>query len=150
MQRSITYKNPIIAILFFFIFILYESLSSIYLFLPPMLAVLLLQFIRSIQNRDVVLLFFILLSLLVYEADKGYHAFSIIIYFFLLYRYILPTLTQSISCTICIKFLYVLLAYIGLYLFTYLLSTIFLISAPSFNYYMIYYIVIEFILVSVL
>jgi hypothetical protein len=150
MQRSITYKKPLVAILLFFLFIIYESLSSIYLFLPPMLAVLLVLFVKSIQNRDVVLLTFISLLLLIYEADKGYHAFSIFIYFFFLYKYILPIITQSINCNICIKFFYVVLAYLGLYLFSYLLSSIFLIPAPSMNYYIVYYMIIEFIIVSIL
>ena len=150
MQRSISYQKPIVSVLLFFIFIFYEILSSIYLFLPPLLAVLLLLFVKAMQNRDFLLLFSISLLLLVFEADKGYHAFSILIYFILLYRYVLPTLMQNINCNVCIKFFYVLFAYIGLYLFSYLLSTIFLIPIPSINYYIIYYILIEFIIVSLL
>ena len=150
MQRSISYQKPIVSILLFFIFILYETLSSIYLFLPPMLAVLLLLFVKALQNRDIVLLLCISLLLIIFEADKGYHAFSILIYFVLLYKYILPTLVQNISCKGCVKLLYVLFAYIGLYLFSYMLSMIFLIPIPSIDYYIIYYIVIEFIIVSFL
>jgi len=150
MQRSITYQKPIVSLLLFLVFILYESLSSIYIFLPPMLAVLLLLFVKALQNRDIILLISVSSLLLIFEADRGYHAFSILIYFLLLYKYILPALVQNISCKGCIKLLYVLFAYIGLYLFSYLLSMIFLIPIPSIDYYIIYYIIIEFIIVSLL
>ena len=150
MQRSILNKNPLTNLIYLLLFVMYESLSSIYLFLPPLLAVLFILFTKAIKEKDTVPLFFIGFLLLIFEADKGYIAFSSIIYFTLVYKIIIPKLKKSFSCSSCLKISYVLLAYIGFYIFSLFLSTIFLIPIPEFNYYIIYYIVIEFFIVSLL
>ena len=126
MQRSITNQDPVRKILYIFLFILYESLSSIYLFLPPLFAVLFVLFISALKDDDTMSLLFVSLCLLIYEADKGYIIFSSIIYFTLIYRFILPSLVQNFNCLSCIKISYVILAYIGFYIFSLLLANIFL------------------------
>jgi len=150
MQRSIINKNPLIAIYYLILFFLYESLSSIYLFLPPLFALLLVLFAKALKDDDLFFSLYIGVYLIIFEADKGYFAFSSIVYFILIYKFILPKLTQNFNCISCIKISYVLLAYIGFYIFTLFLSKIFMISIPEFNYYIIYYIIIEFFLVSLL
>ena len=150
MQRSITHKKPVESFLYLVAFIIYESLGSIYPFLPPLFAVLFVLFANSLRNKDLVSLFFISLCLLIFEADRGYMIFSSIIYFALIYRFILPSLMQNFNCTACIKSAYVLLAYLGFFFFSVLLSNIFLIPMPDISYYIVYYIVIEFFLVSLL
>jgi hypothetical protein len=88
--------------------------------------------------------------LVVFEAENGYALFSTIIYFYILYKYIMPKIIQNFNCNSCIKIVIVLLAYIGFYIFQSILSNIFLLPIPSFNYYIVYYIVIEFFIVSIL
>jgi hypothetical protein len=88
--------------------------------------------------------------LLIFEADKGYLLFSSIIYLTLVYKFILPKITTNFSCASCIKISYVLLSYLGFFIFSLLIANIFLLPIPSVNYYIIYYIVIEFLIVSVL
>ena len=151
MQRSITNKKSLASLLgYFFLFVIYESLSSIYLFLPPMFAVLFLLFANALKSKNNLALLFVSLSLVLFETDRGYMLFSSLIYFVLIYKFILPKLQQNFSCQSCIKISYVLLAYLGFFFFTLLLSNIFLIPVPSINYYIVYYIVIEFFLVSIL
>jgi len=150
MQRSIINKNPLIAIFYLILFFFYESLSSIYLFLPPLLALLFLLFTQAIKSNDLPFTLYIGLYLIIFEADKGYLAFSSIVYFILIYKFLLPKIEQSFSCSFCIKITYVLLAYFGFYIFTLFLSNIFMVSIPEFNYYIVYYIIIEFFLVSLL
>lgn len=150
MQRSISRKEPVEISLYIILFIIYESLSSIYLFLPPMFAVLFLLFYRAIENEDGVGIFLISFCLIIFEAEKGYLLFSSIIYFSLLYKFIMPRIIQNFNCNSCIKASYVLFAYIGFYIFSILLSKIFLVPMPDIDYYIIYYIVIEFFILSIL
>lgn len=150
MQRSITHKNPVETFVYIILFIIYESLSSVYLFLPPLLAVLFVLFAKALKREDSVGIFLIAFCLVVFEAEKGYMLFSSIIYFLLIYKFVMPKLNQNFSCASCIKISYILLAYIGYFFFTMLIANVFLLSVPSMNYYIIYYIVIEFFIVSIL
>jgi hypothetical protein len=150
MQRSILNKKFITLASYVIIFIIYESLSNIYLFLPPLFAVLFVLFARKIKQDDALFVFAISFCLLVYEADKGFVAFSSIIYFAFIYRFILPKIVKNFGCEPCIRISHVLLAYIGFFLFSLLLAKIFETPAPVLSYYIIYYIVIEFFLVSML
>ncbi len=150
MQRSITHKNTVELFAYIVIFVLYSSLSSIYLSLPPMLAVLFVLFTRSFKRNDYASILILSFCLVIFEANHGYMLFSSIIYFYIVYKLIIPKVNQIFSSTWCIKLSSVLMAYIGYFLFLYLMSSIFLLAPPEFNYYIIYYIVIEFFFVSIL
>ncbi len=150
MQRSIFNQKPLTLFAYIIVFIIYESLSSIYLFLPPLFAVLFVLFARAIKNDNGVAIFLISFCLIIFEAEKGYLLFSSIIYFALIYKFVLPKLVQNFSCASCIRISYVLLAYVGFFLFSAILAKIFLLPMPSISYYIIYYIVIEFFIVSAL
>lgn len=150
MQRSISNQNSLTPFVYIALFVLYESLSSIYLFLPPLLGVLFYIFINSLKDDDSVASFLIIFCLIIFESEKGYNLFSVVIYFALVYKFILPRLEQNFSCSPCIKISVVLLAYVGFYFFGVMLSSIFLTPMPSINYYVVYYIIIEFLIVSIL
>ena len=150
MQRSLSHQKSLTPFVYVVLFVLYEGLSSIYLFLPPMLGVLFFLFINTLKNNDSIAAFLIVFCIIVFESEKGYNLFSVIIYFSLVYKFILPKLEQNFSCSPCIKISIVFFAYIGFYFFGVMLSSIFLTTMPSINYYVIYYIIIEFLIVSVL
>lgn len=150
MQRSITNKKSIAPLVYIVLFAIYESLSSIYLFLPPLLGVLFVLFVYALEKEDTISVMAIAFCLVIFEADKGYILFSSIIYFIIVYKLIMPRLIQRTSCYSCIKISYILLAYLGFFLFNYILSKIFLSPMPTINYYIIYYIIIEFLIVSIL
>lgn len=150
MQRSIINQNPLAPFVYVLLFIAYESLSSIYLFLPPLFAILFVLFINAIKKEDGVEIFLISFCLVVYESQMGFPLFSSIIYFGLIYKFVMPKLKKNFDCRSCIKVASVILSYFGFYLFLALLSNIFLLPMPSINYYMLYYIVIEFFIVSIL
>jgi len=150
MQRSISHKNSIAPFVYVALFLVYSALSGIYLFLPPLLSVLFLFFTRALKSENTLFLFLISICFVIFEAQNDFILFSIIIYFLIIYRYVLPKLYINFSCLSCIKISTVLLAYIGFFIFNLLLSHIFLLPEPSINYYIIYYIVIEFFLVSIL
>ena len=150
MQRSIINKKYIDKILYFVLFLIYESLSSMYLFLPPLFSVLFVLYAKALKKDDLFSLILIVLALLAYEADKGYEAFSSILYFTIVAKFIMPKITQSFGCISCIKISYVVLAYIGFYFVSLFLSNIFLTTPPEFTFYIFYYIVIEFFFVSLI
>lgn len=151
MQRSITSKKSVNKSFFYiFLFIIYESISSIYFFLPPLLGVLFVLLIQALDNDDTFSVLLVTFCLVIFEADNSYVLFSSVIYLWLSHKFILPKLIQSVNCQACVKFLYILIAYIGFYLFNLLFANIFFMPIPSFTYYIIYYIVIEFFIVSLL
>ncbi len=150
MQRSFTNQILIDSIILLPLFLLYESLSSIYLFIPPLFGVIFYFFIqiRSLNNFKTLLFFAILL--IVYEEEKGYLFLSTFFYFTLLYIFVIPYLKQNIVCSSCLKLLFIVLAYIGYYLFILLLSNIFLLQIPNIDLHVIYYILIEFFIVTLI
>ncbi|MEN8147704.1 MAG: hypothetical protein ABFR02_08820 [Campylobacterota bacterium] len=150
MQRSITYPFYIKAITLFLLYLLYESLSTIYLFLPPLFGVLFFYFIRSLDKQDTSLLLLVVALLLIYEADKGYLFLSSLVYFSFLYKFILPKLKQMIECRRCLHLIYIVLAYIGYWLFSLLLQQIFWMELATIDWYIVWYILFEFLVVGLL
>ena len=150
MQRNLSYKKPLIPLIYIVVFIVYSSLSTIYPILPPLLAVLFVLYAKAIKNEDFFFIALVAFCLVVFESNFGYQLFSTLVYFTLAYKFIIPKLIQNFSCNSCIKISYVLLAYLGYYIFLMLVSKIFLLPPPAINYYIVYYIVIEFFFVSLL
>lgn len=150
MQRSITHKTSLAPLGYVALFILYESLGSIYLFLPPFFGVLFVLFVYALDKEDAMSAFAISLCLVIFEADRGYILLTSILYFILIYKFVMPKIIQNVNCKPCIKVSYVLFAYVGFFIFNALLSKIFMMPMPVFTYYIIYYIVIEFLIVSIL
>jgi len=149
MQRNITYQKYLNIVLVLAIFLVYESLRDIYLFLPPFFAVMFVIFINSIKNDDSITLFATSFALMFFEAQKGYVLFSSIVYFTLVYRLLILKMDQYIQCVACTKILMVLLAYVGYYFFSYTLAQTFLLNEPEFSWYVIYYIAVEFFLLLI-
>ena len=151
MQRSLTNKKSLRdSFLYVIVYIIYESMSSVYLFLPPLLGVLFVLLVNALDKNETMSVIMIVLCLVVFEADKGYILFTSTIYFLLAYKFIIPKIIHSSNCVSCIKMSYIILAYIGYYLSNALFANIFLLEIPSIDYYIIYYIVIEFFIVSLL
>ncbi|TKI70048.1 hypothetical protein FCU45_04365 [Sulfurimonas crateris] len=131
-------------------FVIYTAISGIYLLLPPLFAILYLLFSKALKQEDVVLLSLVAVCLLFFEAQNSYMLFSAIIYFALIHRYVIPKIKQNFNCNLCVNLSIVILVYIGFFLFCSLLSNIFLLPMPSINYYVLYYMAIEFIILSLI
>jgi len=150
MQRSISYNQSLVPFIYVVLFGVYSSLSSIYPLLPPLFALMLMLFSRALDRKSSILILLVSLCLVMFEANFGYMLFSSVIYFYIAIKLIMPKIEQNFSCASCIKIAYVLLAYLGYFLFLSLLSSIFLFESPGLSYYIIYYILIEFFIVSLL
>ena len=147
MQRSLTYKKILTGASLSIGFILYQSLSSIYLLLPPMLGVLFFYFIYALKKEDLSKLLLVILLLLVFEAEKDFLLFSSLVYFTFVYRFVIPRLRIMISCSICLKIIFLLIAYLGFIFYSYILSQVLWVEVPSFDWHIFYYMFIEFFLV---
>ena len=150
MQRSITYPFYIKALSLFALYLLYESLSTVYLFLPPLFGVLFFYFIRALDKQEISILLLVTPMLLLYEADKGYLLFSSLVYFTFVYKFILPKLQQMIECKRCMLFIYVFVAYVGFWAFTLLLQQVLWMELPTLDWHVLWYIAFEFFVVTLL
>ena len=149
MQRNIAYKNFIDYLLWTVGYTVYLSFSTIYLLLPPLLSVLLILFHNGLKKNNSLLVLFLFFAMLIVEAQEGFLGFTLVIYFLIVHRFILPKIDQSFNLRVVRNFLYVVVSYIGYIFFSALLSQIFLLSGISINFYIVYYIAIEYILVSI-
>jgi len=150
MQRSLTYQDGINLFFVLLLYIVYESMTTLYLILPPLFTILFFYFRKASEDENYILLSFVTIMLLFFEADNGYMLFSSIIYFTMLTRYVMPSLAIVITCEVCLKMLMVFLVYLGFYFFSLINSYLFFTAIPNMDIYIIYYMVIEFIIVSLL
>ena len=103
MQRSFTYQKILTGLALVPAFVLYQSLSSIYLLLPPLLGVLFFYFVQALEKEELPKLSLLILLLLVFEAEKDFLLFSSLVYFTFVYRFVIPRLRIMTSCKICLK-----------------------------------------------
>jgi hypothetical protein len=150
MQRSFSNQKPIVPFIYITLYVIYSSIATIYPVLPPFFAVLFVVFSRALDRKDSMALLLVSLCLVIFEVNYDYLLFSSLIYFYIQYKFIMPKVIKNFSCKSCVKISYVLFTYLGYYLFLTLLSNIFMFESPELNYYIIYYIVIEFFIVSLI
>ncbi len=150
MQRSITYKNYIAPFYYAALFFIYSALSGIYLFLPPLLVILFVLFSKSIKDQNQPLLMLTIFCLVLFESQYEYVLLSTAFYFSILHYFVIPKLEQTISCITCNRIIIVTLIYIGFYLFYNFFAGIFSLPLASINYFVIYYAMVEFFIVSLL
>jgi len=150
MQRSRSHQNPLEAIALFVLFCIYSALASIYPVLPPLLGVLFFYFVKYFESNRLSSFLYILAFLVVYEANYGYLTLSLLVYFLLLYYLLVPTLKKVLKCKICITLIDVVFVYIGFWLYTLVLNTVFWLPMPKIDWYIVFYIVVEFLVISLL
>ena len=150
MQRSITYKSTVSDLVWVAVFGIYIALSSIYLFLPPMLAVLGYLYYRALQRHDLFSLIIASVMLLMFEAEKGYWFGSTLVFFTLVSHFIIPKLEQTMQCAVCIKGIFVLLSYIAFSLFLGVINGILLLPLPALDWHVVFYMAIEFALIAIM
>jgi len=150
MQRSLAYQDHLSGLLLALLFVAYEGLSGMYLFLPPLFGVLFYLYMVAMQRQSFLMLLYVTVLLLVFEAQQGYLIFSTLLYFTFVYRFIVPKLRQLVDCRNCLRLLYVLLAYVGFWLFSLLVSQVLWLDAPSIGWAVLWYIAVEFMVVTLL
>jgi hypothetical protein len=118
--------------------------------LPPLLAILFFAYHDALSKHDLFGLIIVSIMLLVYEAEKGFWFGSSIMFFTLLSYYLIPKLEQLIQCKICMGAILVALAYPGYWLFVWIANGVLLLPAPSVDWHMGLYMIIEFLIIAAL
>jgi hypothetical protein len=149
-QRNFTNKRALEYLAIFIAFSFYNSLSTIYAYLPPLIGVIFFYFVKAFKNSDNPTLILLASMLFIFEVNYGFILFSTIIYFILSYKLFYDFIHHYINCKLCLKLIYVLNAYIGFWLFSYLLNEILWLTPPSFDMDTLFYIIIEFMILAVL
>ena len=147
MQRSFTYQKILKGLGIAIVFGLYQSLSSIYLLLPPLFGVLFFYFVHSLKKENLPALVLIIILLLIFEAEKDFLLFSSLVYFTFVYRFVIPRLKIMISCKICLKAILMLLAYPGFIVYSIILNQVLWVEVPTADWHIVYYMFLEFFMV---
>ncbi|MFP4333190.1 MAG: hypothetical protein ACLFQJ_07800 [Campylobacterales bacterium] len=147
MQRSFSYKEVVSAALALIFLTIYESISSIFYLLPPLLGVALYLFIDFLEKREYFRVGVIALFLLILEADKGFIFGTTIVFFLLVYFFLLPFVNKLIGSPVFYKLIIVSVAYTGYTLFLVFIEYILRMPLFDFSYILLYYIVLETLLV---
>lgn len=150
MQRSISYQNIINQLLLVVLFVFYISLSSIYLLLPPLLAILFYTYHSALSKHDLFGLIIVSIMLLIFEAEKGFWFGSTILFFTFLSLYLLPKLEQVIQCRVCLGAIMTVLAYLGYWIFMNIVNGVFLLIPPQIDWHILLYMALEFIVLTTL
>ncbi len=150
MQRSFSYQNVINQLFLVVLFVFYISLSSIYLILPPLLAILFYSYHNALSKHDLFGLIIVSIMLLIFEAEKGFWFGSTLLFFTFLSLYLLPKLEQLIQCRLCMGAIMVALAYPGYWIFMSIANGVFLLIPPQIDWHTLLYMVIEFMVIATL
>ncbi len=148
MQRSLSYQNVINRLVLVGFYVFYISMSSLYLLVPPLLAVLFYLYHDALRKNDLFGLSIVALMLLVFEAEKGFWFGSTILFYTFLSLYVLPRLELTIQCTLCLKGIMVLMAYPGYWIFMWFINYLLLLSVPALDWHILLYIIIEFLVIA--
>lgn len=148
MQRSLSHQNVISQLFIVALFIGYISLSSIYLLMPPFLAVLFFAYHTALSKHDLFGLLTIVIMLVVLEAEKGFWFGSTVLFFTVLSRYIIPKIEQVIRCRVCMAAIFVALGYPAYWFFIWFVNQLFLLSVPQIDWHILLYMVIEFMVIA--
>jgi len=150
MQRNSLYKTNLKYLLIFLLLVIYESLSSIYLYLSPLYGVAFYYIIRHMYEKNylfrVVLAF---IYVIIYEIDKGFIPLSFLLFFGIYYFFIIDKIERFFNDKNYRIFFHILNAYIGYYLINLMLSYIFNYTLPSIDCKYLFYIFTDFIVASV-
>lgn len=127
MQRSRTSQNPLKQSLWALLLVGYGFISPLYFFLPPLLGIFYLRYYLYNEKH---FLIFLIIYLLVFEANRLLPLFSTLFFGFLYYMYIMPFIEKKIICQGCIGIIGITTAYVGY--FVAVESSIMILGLPSF------------------
>lgn len=148
MQRSFTCKSHLAFLFYILLLSIYESIAGIYPILPPLLAVIYLFFSRALDEKNIYKIVLFIALLLLFEVNYDYFIFSSILYFLVIKFFLLPKLEQLIVCKKCQLFIFTLFVYFGFWFLYNLIANIFIFDHVAIDFHMIYYVLIDFFLLS--
>lgn len=143
MQRNITYQRDLKQFSLLILILVYEAISTIHNYLPPLLGFMFILFLNSVKNANKFLIFTTIIYLLFFEANRDFLIFSSILFFVISIYYIEPKFGKIIKCNRCLIPILITWVYFGYYIFINLNYFILNLEEIGFNPLIIYYIFIE-------
>lgn len=116
MRRNSTYKNTINTSLFLLFLLFYNFLSSMYLYLPPLFALLFFYFVHLIKDSRYYALFFFTFLMFICEIDKGFYPGVLFIIYSLVYMLLFPKIVKIFDKFNILEILYIPIIYISYFL----------------------------------
>ncbi len=151
MQRNSLHKTNLTYFIIFLLLVVYESISSIYLYLTPLFGVAFYFLLINIYKKDHFFPNFLtILYIFIFEVDKGFIPFSFIIFFIIYYFFILDKIEHFFSKKSYKIFFHIFNIYIGYYIINLILSYLFNCEIPSFDFKYLLYIVTDTLIVIIL
>jgi len=147
MQRNLAYKTNLAKFWLLLLFLVFENLNSINYAVPPLFGLSFILFYYAAQNERYDMFIPLSIYLVLFEADKGFILFSSIVFFLLIYKFVIYRIRIVIHCEYCLEIIYIALAYVGYWVFSLILHQIFWLDFIVFDWHIVYYIIIESLLV---
>jgi hypothetical protein len=150
MRRNSTYHRVVVPIGLFLLALIYASLSSMTLYLTPLLGVGFYYIITYADDKKRYFeLFLISLYSLYVEIDRGLVIFSFLIFTLLFYKFIFRSFKKFLYCPTCLVVSYVTIGYLGYFAFNLFASYVLDKSLPIFSLNYLIYIVSDIMFVLV-
>ncbi len=143
LRRDSSYKEILKLSALLIIIIIYEALSDIHYYLPPLFGIAFVIFLNLIEKRRFLLTIPIFIFLLFFEASKGYLMLSSVMFFLLSYWFVVPKVENFLNCKKCLIPIYVFYAYIGYHLFLIAIHLVLRLDLPEIPLILLYYVAIE-------
>ena len=151
MRRSIIDYRPIIPILLVVGLVLYESITSLFTFVSPLMGVVFLYLVTNIKDKEKLNINIVLLLYLIYvEMDRGFIVFSSVIVFIIFYEFIYKDLESYIGCKNCLKAVTIVIFYFLFYTINLIISLIFDLNLPILDITYLIYMITDIVLVILL
>lgn len=148
MRRDSTYNHNIRYFFYFVFAVGYLSLSSIYPVFSPLLGVSIYYLLVHFRSDDGIypnILIFAFLLLI--DITKGYFLFSSLILLFIIYNFLAEDIKKIFQCEKCTVFGFIVASYLGYFGLNLFFTSLFNQNMILFDYYVYWYIFIDFILV---
>ncbi len=147
LQRKINDQDYLTLGLIWLVFFVWESLSNLYPYMPPMFGLLITAAV-VVQGRQFTIGLFAFL--LFFEADHSYFLFSTWLYYYFHVNFLVPLISAFVDCKKCLLVLSVVTAYLLYYTMLFLLGAVFLEHARFYYFYpVLVYMLVESVLILV-
>lgn len=137
MRRNSTYQNFIDSALFVSVLLIYDALSSMHLWLPPLFGILFLVFVNFYEKGRYYSLFAFVIVLCVMEANKGFCPALLFIIYCLMYMFLHNRIVKAFKYVNIVELIYIPAIYLALII----LNSFFALNSqnlPSINFLLWY------------
>ncbi len=149
MQRDSFYKTYLKYLLLFIGLVVYESITSIYLYLSPLFGVVFFYLLQNIDKKESLYkIVFIFLYIFIFEIDKGFVPLSFFIFFIFYYIFVYEKIEHFFNEKIYKIAVHITGGYLGYYVVNVIISYLYNFNIPTINLKYFIYIITD-ILISV-